>query len=117
MASLNLSNINSNTRVTGTFYNGLADKPEKEKIFMKEFDAYVAPSKNTIRSVTSPHGISTDYLTVTEEEGVQINITKHNFEVLCNIIEDHFLDMKIRQTNQEAHNLYMRYKTYIELLK
>ena len=28
-------NINSNTRVTGTFYNGLADKSNKEKIFMK----------------------------------------------------------------------------------
>lgn len=107
----------SNVNVTGTLYSGTLDKSIEESFFIKQFDAYIAPSKHTLRAVNSPPTGNTDYLTVTQDEGVQINMSRENFERICKRLHASYEDELLRTLDEESLNLYMRYKTYVELKK
>lgn len=104
--------------VYGELTVGHRDLTDEQRFFVKQFNAYVAPSKNSFKEVIDPKtNSSMDHLKVVNEPGVSINMPKKDYEILCKRINDSYEEEYLRTMNPQAFELWMKYQTYINLMK
>jgi len=103
--------------VTGNFIQGTLGLSNEEKFVVDEYQTYTIPSKHTLRSVTKPLAGSQDYLTISEVEGVQISMSKENYQKMCHKLYQLHREEEQRMENPKTFELWMGYKTYMELTR
>ena len=108
----------SNILIQGTY-----GMNEDEKFFTRHYQAYIADKKHTFQEVSGVHTTAIGSLPVhgplqvVEQPGVTINMSRADYEKMCKKLHDVYQEEYHRTLNEEAYNLWMRYKVYVELMK
>lgn len=119
--SINLGNIQPKLPISGTIIYGKLSMSEQQQHFTSKFQAYTSPCKHTFKEVRGAHVVqvgSQDVigpLTVVEQEGVQINMSMTQYNNLCSMLYRMHEEEVARMSDPEVFNLWMRYRTYMEL--
>lgn len=107
-----------NSEIHAELTQGHRGITDEERFFVKQFNAYVSPSKQTFKEVVEPNTTNPmENLRVVEQPGVTINMSKVDYEIMCKKLNDCYEDEYLRTLNPQAFDLWMAYQTYVQLMK
>jgi hypothetical protein len=94
------------------------------QLFIKKYNAYTSRSKHIFRQVSGVHlnvsGTIDEVqagLQVLEIEGVQINMSREDFDKLCQTLYDLEIEKQLRYSDKQLYKLYIEYITWLNLKK
>jgi hypothetical protein len=96
---------------------------EEESFFVKHYQAYKVESKHVFRKVSGVHTSTIGTvdmqgpLQVIEEPGIQLHLSRDDYERMCKKLHEVYMEEELRTINEEAFNLWMRYRVYSELMR
>lgn len=92
--------------------------------FIKKYNAYTTKSKHVFRQVSGINPTVTGTveeiqagLQVLEIEGVQINVSREDFDNMCQTLYDLEVEQQLRYSDRQLYELYIQYITWLNLKK